>query len=340
MVPQILVFHTATDALGVLLVRLRGRPAPAPRGPATGATACCPAVAVAGLGARRRRAADRAPASPPSSSSASTEAADLLVPESGGLLRPLDRHHPVAVGRRRPRPPWPSPSRPLRHGAYARWLGWTSARPRAASRAVPGISPLQYMAGMTGPLWLRRGVAAACSRTAARGLTWRPTDIGAAGVDFEAYVAAAAARPAPRRGPSAVTSTPPRTCSRTRSSGSCRAGQSIRDRGAADAYVRRTIAQPAPHLVPPPVAPRRVRRPRCPTRVVEASVRTTAGLWDLVPAAATAACDRRAALLREPERARRPPQVLGCSTGTVKSNTSRALADPAPARRPTSALAG
>jgi hypothetical protein len=41
----------------------------------------------------------------------------------------------------------------LRHGAYARWLGWTSL---VAGGIVLlfAISPLQYMAGMVGPLWL------------------------------------------------------------------------------------------------------------------------------------------------------------------------------------------
>ena len=41
----------------------------------------------------------------------------------------------------------------LGHGAYARWLGWTSAV-LGGLTLLFGISPLQYMAGMTGPLWL------------------------------------------------------------------------------------------------------------------------------------------------------------------------------------------
>jgi hypothetical protein len=41
----------------------------------------------------------------------------------------------------------------LRHGAYARWLGWTSAI-LGALTTVLAISPLQYMAGMVGPVWL------------------------------------------------------------------------------------------------------------------------------------------------------------------------------------------
>ena len=41
----------------------------------------------------------------------------------------------------------------LGHGAYTRWLGWTSAV-LGGLTLLFGISPLQYMAGMTGPLWL------------------------------------------------------------------------------------------------------------------------------------------------------------------------------------------
>jgi hypothetical protein len=41
----------------------------------------------------------------------------------------------------------------LRHGAYARWIGWVSVV-LGGLTLLFGISPLQYMAGMTGPLWL------------------------------------------------------------------------------------------------------------------------------------------------------------------------------------------
>jgi hypothetical protein len=41
----------------------------------------------------------------------------------------------------------------LRHGAYACWLGWTSAILGALTTLL-AISPLQYMAGMVGPVWL------------------------------------------------------------------------------------------------------------------------------------------------------------------------------------------
>ncbi len=41
----------------------------------------------------------------------------------------------------------------LRHGATARWVGWVGAVLGGVT-LVLGLSPLQYMAGMTGPIWL------------------------------------------------------------------------------------------------------------------------------------------------------------------------------------------
>jgi hypothetical protein len=41
----------------------------------------------------------------------------------------------------------------FRHGSYARWVGWTSAI-LGGLAAFFLVSPLQYMAGMVGPLWL------------------------------------------------------------------------------------------------------------------------------------------------------------------------------------------
>jgi hypothetical protein len=41
----------------------------------------------------------------------------------------------------------------LRHGATSRWIGWVGAVLGGVTLLL-GISPLQYMAGMTGPLWL------------------------------------------------------------------------------------------------------------------------------------------------------------------------------------------
>lgn len=44
-------------------------------------------------------------------------------------------------------------ARAAQQGAYARWLGWTSLV-LGGITALFLISPLQYMAGMTGPVWL------------------------------------------------------------------------------------------------------------------------------------------------------------------------------------------
>jgi hypothetical protein len=41
----------------------------------------------------------------------------------------------------------------LRHAAAPRWIGWVSAVLGVVTTLF-GVSPLQYMAGMTGPLWL------------------------------------------------------------------------------------------------------------------------------------------------------------------------------------------
>jgi hypothetical protein len=41
----------------------------------------------------------------------------------------------------------------LRHAAAPRWIGWVSAV-LGVITTLFGISPLQYMAGMTGPVWL------------------------------------------------------------------------------------------------------------------------------------------------------------------------------------------
>ena len=41
----------------------------------------------------------------------------------------------------------------LRHGVFARWIGWVGVV-LGGLTLLFAISPLQYMAGMTGPLWL------------------------------------------------------------------------------------------------------------------------------------------------------------------------------------------
>jgi hypothetical protein len=41
----------------------------------------------------------------------------------------------------------------LRHGAGPRWIGWVSVV-LGGLTALFGVSPLQYMAGFTGPVWV------------------------------------------------------------------------------------------------------------------------------------------------------------------------------------------
>ncbi|OOL27050.1 membrane protein, partial [Rhodococcus rhodochrous] len=56
----------------------------------------------------------------------------------------------------------------LRHGATPRWLGWASVV-LGGLTALLGISPLQYMAGFVGPVWvLVAGIGFAVSDRARR----------------------------------------------------------------------------------------------------------------------------------------------------------------------------
>jgi hypothetical protein len=56
----------------------------------------------------------------------------------------------------------------FRHRAYGRWIGWTSAV-LGGLAAFFMVSPLQYMAGMVGPLWLTIiSIALLLSRPVAR----------------------------------------------------------------------------------------------------------------------------------------------------------------------------
>jgi hypothetical protein len=149
MVPQILVFHTATMASALLLVvfaaglhrQLVQRLGPESLLP-TIASFGLVLVSVAGL----------------MGSGLTTEFVfgvgdpDVLVPETAAFFGHWIGTIPwlwsgaglaaLAVG-----------IAALRHQAYARWLGWTSVA-LGGLTILFAISPLQYMAGMVGPIWL------------------------------------------------------------------------------------------------------------------------------------------------------------------------------------------
>ncbi len=149
-VPQILAFHTATMVSCVLLVvfavglhhqlvQLVGR------------DSLAPGVAAAGLGL--------VAVAQLMGAGLTTEFVFALV-EDPGLVLPESAvffNHWIATI------PWlwggaglsglAVASAALRRGAYARWLGWTSLV-LGAITALFLISPLQYMAAMTGPVWL------------------------------------------------------------------------------------------------------------------------------------------------------------------------------------------
>jgi hypothetical protein len=149
MVPQILLFHTATMVSALLMVvfaaglhrQLRGR---------LGADSLLPAIASTGLVLTS--------ATLIMGSGLTTEFVfgvsdpDLLVPETAAFFGHWIGTIPwlwgtvgltavsVAVAA-------------LRHGAYARWIGFVSAG-LGGLALLFAVSPLQYMAGMVGPLWL------------------------------------------------------------------------------------------------------------------------------------------------------------------------------------------
>jgi hypothetical protein len=149
LVPQILVFHTATMFSCVLLVlfavglhrQLRDRTAP---------DSLVPGVAVAGLGLVAVAQLLGAGLTT-EFAFALAEDPDLVLPESAAFF-----NHWIGTI------PWLWGGAGLtglalfaaaRRGAYASWLGWTSLVLGGLS-ALFLVSPLQYMAGMTGPLWL------------------------------------------------------------------------------------------------------------------------------------------------------------------------------------------
>jgi len=148
-VPQILVFHTATMLSCVLLVlfavglhvQLRGRTAPG---------SLVPGVAVAGLGLVAVAQLLGAGLTT-EFAFALAEDPDLVLPESAAFF-----NHWIGTI------PWLwggagltglALFRAARQGAYAPWLGWASLVLGGLS-ALFLVSPLQYMAGMTGPVWL------------------------------------------------------------------------------------------------------------------------------------------------------------------------------------------
>lgn len=148
-VPQILVFHTATMISCVLLVLFAvGLHRQLAR--LTGPDSLVPGVAAAGLGLVAVAQLIGA--------GLSTEFAfvlmedpDLVLPESATFF-----NHWISTI------PWLwggaglaglAVARAARQGAYAAWLGWASLVLGGVT-ALFLISPLQYMAGMTGPVWL------------------------------------------------------------------------------------------------------------------------------------------------------------------------------------------
>jgi hypothetical protein len=147
--PQILVFHTATMLSCVLLVvfaaglhrQLRRR---------TGADSLLPGVAAAGLGLVAVAQLLGAGLTT-EFAFALAEDPDLVLPESAAFF-----NHWIGTI------PWLwggaglaglAVARAAKQGAYARWLGITSLV-LGGITALFLVSPLQYMAGMTGPVWL------------------------------------------------------------------------------------------------------------------------------------------------------------------------------------------
>lgn len=148
-VPQILAFHTATMLSCVLLVvfavglhrQLRDRTAP---------DSLVPGVAVAGLGLVAVAQLLGAGLTT-EFAFALMEDPDLVLPATAAFF-----NHWIGTI------PWLwggagltglALFRAARQGAYASWLGWTSLV-LGGITALFLVSPLQYMAGMTGPVWV------------------------------------------------------------------------------------------------------------------------------------------------------------------------------------------
>jgi hypothetical protein len=148
-VPEIIAFHTATMLSCVLLVvfaaglhrQLLARTRP---------DSLVPGVAVAGLGLVAVAQLIGAGLTT-EFAFALTQDADLVLPESAVFF-----NHWIGTI------PWLwggagltglAMFRAARQGAYAPWIGWTSLV-LGGLTALFLVSPLQYMAGMTGPVWL------------------------------------------------------------------------------------------------------------------------------------------------------------------------------------------
>jgi hypothetical protein len=148
-VPQILAFHTATMFSCVLLVvfavglhrQLQRR---------TGPDSLVPGIAAAGLGLVAVAQLLGAGLTT-EFAFALVEDHELVLPESAAFF-----NHWIGTI------PWLwggagltglAVARAARQGAYATWLGWTSLV-LGGLTALFLVSPLQYMAGVTGPVWL------------------------------------------------------------------------------------------------------------------------------------------------------------------------------------------
>ncbi|PKH43869.1 SigE family RNA polymerase sigma factor [Nocardioides alpinus] len=100
----------------------------------------------------------------------------------------------------------------------------------------------------------------------------------------------------------------------------------LRDRGAADAYVRRTITRQHISWHRQSWRHREVSTASPPERAVVTPGRADAvGLWSLVQGLPPQQRDTVALRYYEELSIAETAAVLGCSTGTVKSNTSRAI---------------
>jgi hypothetical protein len=147
-VPQILAFHTATMVSCVLLVLFAvGLHRQLVR--LVGPESLLPGVAAAGLGLVA--VAQLLGAGLTTEFVFAVTENDMVIPESATFF-----NHWIGTI------PWVwggagltglAVAAAARRGAYARWLGWTSLALGGLS-ALFLVSPVQYMAGMTGPVWL------------------------------------------------------------------------------------------------------------------------------------------------------------------------------------------